>query len=289
MPPEVSVVMPVRNGAATLDLAIQSIVQQSFEDWELLVVDDGSTDGAVARMQAWATRDDRLRVQVDGRAVGISQRLNQGVASARGSLIARMDGDDISYPGRLAKQVAYLRTHPDVDVVAARMLVFASDGLVRGQRPASGGEHAAVTANVLRGIPLPHPTWMGRREWFLRNRYDPRAGGCEDQELLLRAMATSRYASLPDVLLGYREDRLKLRRSLVPRLHQGAFLLRYGARNQLLVPSAVAAVNQLARGVRDILAVVTRQQDLVLRRRSQAASTAEVAAWTELWSNLTSS
>jgi glycosyltransferase involved in cell wall biosynthesis len=283
MEPAVSVVMPVRNVEGTVDSAIRSIVAQTWKAWELVVLDDGSTDGTVQRLRAWAALDDRIRPFVDGCSRGISARLNEGVRHSRAPVIARMDGDDICYPHRLQTQLAFLRDNPEVDVVGAGSMVFTSDGTARGPRSHPGG-HEELTANPLRnGVPLAHPTWMGRRSWFLRFPYDQHALGCEDGELLLRGHASSRYASLPDVLLGYREDRIKLRRSLDARLHAVIFLLRYGVRHRRVPSSLIGSAGQLAMVARDTVAVMAHQQDLVLVRRNQVPSPSEIAAWKTIW------
>jgi glycosyltransferase involved in cell wall biosynthesis len=283
MEPSVSIVMPVRNVEGTVDSAIRSIVAQTWKAWELVVLDDGSTDGTVQRLRAWADLDDRIRPFVDGCSRGISARLNEGVRYSRAPVIARMDGDDISYPHRLETQLAFLRINPEVDVVGAGSMVFTSDGTARGPR-SRPGRHEELTADPLRnGVPLTHPTWMGRRSWFLRFPYDQNARGCEDREVLLRGHASSRYASLPDVLLGYREDRIKLRRSVDARLHQVMFLLRYGFRHRAVLSSVIASAAQLAMVARDTLAVVARQQDLVLVRRNKVPSPSEIAAWKMIW------
>jgi glycosyltransferase involved in cell wall biosynthesis len=289
MEPAVSIVMPVRNVQSTLDPAVRSIVAQTWKAWELVILDDGSTDGTVQRLRAWADLDDRIRPFIDGRSLGISARLNEGVRHSRAPIIARMDGDDICYPHRLATQLAFLRENPEVDVVGAGSMVFRSDGNPRGPRSRPGG-HEELTANpLLNGIPLAHPTWMGRRSWFLRFPYDARARCCEDWEVLLRAHASSRYANLPDVLLGYREDRLKLRRSVKARLHEVKFLLRYGIRQRRVLSSLIGSAGQLAAGARDVLAVAVRRQDLVLVRRNQVASPGEIATWQAMWADFTDS
>jgi hypothetical protein len=200
-----------------------------------------------------------------------------------------MDGDDICYPHRLETQLAFLHENPDVDLVGAGSMVFSSDGSPRGPRSWPGG-HEELTANpLLNGIPVAHPTWMGRRSWFLRFPYDPRANGWEDQEVLLRGHTSSRYANLPDVLLGYREDQIKLRRSVETRLHRVNTLLRYGARNHRMMSSLIGSASQLAKGAGDTLAVLARRQDLVLVRRNQAPSPTEIATWNVMWAELTDS
>ncbi|WP_232667185.1 glycosyltransferase family 2 protein [Pseudonocardia sp. TRM90224] len=283
--PAVSVVMPVRNVERSIDATMRSLVGQTLREWELVVVDDGSTDATVARLRAWAAADRRIVVHVDGRNQGISARLNQGVARCRAELVARMDGDDICYPQRLEKQVAYLRAHPDVDLVGAGEMVFSSDGTPRGPRTVEGG-HELVTADVLHGIPLSHPTWLGRRRWFVEHPYDGRRNGCEDQDVLLRAHRTSRYANMPDVLLAYREDGIKLRRSVRTRFVQGGMLVRWGLRNGRFAASLLAAAEHLARGARDALAVATHQERRVLARRVRTPTAAERSVFAELWNRV---
>lgn len=289
MEPAVSIVMPVRNVQGTIDPAIRSILAQTWKAWELVVLDDGSTDRTVQQLRAWADLDDRIRPFVDGRALGLPARLNEGVRHSRAPIIARMDGDDICYPHRLETQLTFLRENPDVDVVGAGSMVFMSDGTPRGPRSQPGG-HEELTANpLLNGIPLSHPTWMGRRSWFLQFPYDPRARRCEDWEVLLRGHPSSRYASLPDVLLGYREDRIKLRSSVESRLHQVIFLPRYGVRDRRVLSSLLGAAGQLAKVARDTMAVMARRQDLVLVRRNQVPTPSEIATWKVMWSNFADS
>lgn len=285
--PDISIVMPVRNVQGTIDPAIRSILAQTCTAWELVVLDDGSTDTTVRRLREWADLDDRIRLFVDGRSRGLPDRLNEGVRYSRAPIVARMDGDDICYPRRLETQLAFLRDNPAVDIVGAGAMVFTSDGTARGPRSLPGG-HAELTANAWRsGIPLAHPTWMGRRSWFLRFPYDARARCCEDWEVLLRGHRSSRYANLPDLLLGYREDRIKLRRSIKSRLHQAIFLMRYGARDHRMPASLLGAAGELAKGMRDTVAVLARRQDLVLARRNQVPSSSELATWQAMWSKFT--
>lgn len=118
--PAVSVVLPVHDGAATLQHAIDSIRTQTYPSWELLVVDDGSTDESPAIAQACARDDGRIRVLPLPHG-GIVSALNAGLAEARGRWIARMDADDVSHPERLALQIAFLESHPEVGLVSCRI------------------------------------------------------------------------------------------------------------------------------------------------------------------------
>jgi glycosyltransferase involved in cell wall biosynthesis len=255
MPP-VSIILPVRDGAPFLRQALASVLTQTLADFELLVLDDGSNDGSpdIAR----AIGDPRIRVHVDGRQLGLSARLNQGVQLARADLVARMDADDVCLPRRFELQQAFLAAHPDVDLVGCRAAVF-RDSEILGLLPYAA-EHEALVARPWHTIPLPHPTWMGRRAWFLRHPYrTPEVKRAEDQELLVRAAPTSRYACLPDVLLAYRLGPPDLRKSLVARRTQTLAQFRLLATRGEWRGAALACVYGGLKTARDIAAAASRR------------------------------
>lgn len=213
--PEVSVVLPVYNAAATLPRALASIRSQTLEDWELVAVDDGSSDPSRSLLEAEAAVDPRIRVfkQPHG---GVVPAANRAHAEARGRLVARMDADDAMQPERLAEQASFLLDHPRIDFVGCQV-AFGGD-----RRSAEGfarhvdwinsvltpEEHAA--AQFLE-YPLAHPSLMARREAW--ERAGPFRDGDfpEDYEWFLRAMeAGLRFAKVPARLLVWHdpEDRL---------------------------------------------------------------------------------
>lgn len=197
----VSVGIPFYNAEATLGDAVRSVVAQSYADWELILVNDGSTDGSldVAR----SVRHPRVRVVDDGVNRGLVFRLNQLVALSGGEYIARMDADDLMHPDRLAHQVRYLDAHPDVDLVGSGVCtVDAATHAVgkRGLAPVSN----APSVVLRRGLVV-HPTVTGRADWFRRHPYDPEYLRAEDHELWCRTCATTRVDSLKELLLFYRE------------------------------------------------------------------------------------
>lgn len=267
MAPTISILLPAWNAEQTLDLALRSLLGQTFEDFEVLVLDDGSTDGTVAVANGIA--DPRVRVIEDGRRLGLARRLNLGIDLARGRYIARMDADDVSFPERFARQVGFLDAHPDVDLVGCRAVAFRSDGEILGLLPFAGS-HEAMCARPWRGIPLPHPGWMGRREWFIRYRYGlPEVMRAEDQELLLRSHAESRFACLEEVLLGYRQGSFNLRKTLLARRSLLTAQLRYfiGQRQMSYALGALALT--AARVVVDVLAALPRADRLYFVRMSE--------------------
>src|SRR5690606_319822 len=110
--------MPVFNGGPLLRVALASIVAQTFEDWELMLIDDGSTDGAVAALPQ--PLDARIRVLSDGTNQGLAARLNQAIAMARGPYFARMDQDDVAHPERLERQLRYMQDNPATDLLGTK-------------------------------------------------------------------------------------------------------------------------------------------------------------------------
>lgn len=208
--PLVSVAMSVHNGAGTVAAAIRSILWQTFPDWELLLVNDASTDetGDICRR----FQDSRICLIDGSEQRGLAVRLNQAVDSARGKYIARMDADDIAFPERFARQVNYLESHPLVDLVGHGAVLFKRNGEVVGLYPRAIS-HEDICRRPWWGFPLAHPTWMGKRSWFLNERYDERLMKGQDQELLLRTYRKSRFASLPECLLGYRIENISIQKS----------------------------------------------------------------------------
>lgn len=276
MTPTISILLPAWNAEATLGIALRSLLTQTFSDFEVLLLDDGSIDGTVAVAQAIA--DPRVRVIHDNRRQGLARRLNQGIELARGRYIARMDADDVSFPERFARQVAYLDQHPQIDLVGCRAVAFRSDGEILGLLPFAG-THEAICARPWRGIPLPHPGWMGRREWFVRHRYGlPEVMRAEDQELLLRSHTESRFACIDEVLLGYRQGYFNLRKTLLARRSLLAAQLRYFIGKGQVSYALGALGLTAARVVIDLLAALPRADKLYFMRMSEKAPSEAIRA-----------
>ncbi|MFI3157660.1 MAG: glycosyltransferase [Methylococcaceae bacterium] len=202
VPPLVTVAMPVYNAGKYLRLAVLSIINQTFTNWELLIIDDGSTDTAV---QDIADIDDaRIRIFRDGLNRGLAARLNEAAGMARGRYLARMDQDDVSYPERFARQLAILQNDAELDLLATRAITIDENDQATGLFPFALS-HQEICAKPWRGFYFPHPTWMGKIEWFHKHRYTvPGPFFCEDQELLLRSYRDSRWATLDEILFAYR-------------------------------------------------------------------------------------
>ncbi|GAB5511089.1 MAG: hypothetical protein Rhims3KO_24900 [Hyphomicrobiales bacterium] len=200
--PLVTIALPTYRPGAYLWLAVQSLLNQTMPDFELLIFDDWGGDDAIAHIRAIG--DPRVKIIDDGVNVGLAARLNQAVAMARGRYFARMDHDDIAHPERLARQIAFLEERPDVDLLGTGCITINGDNEITGHLPLAVN-HEDICRHPWLGFYVPHPTWIARLEWFAMHRYSPSAPYfCEDQEMLLRCHQASRYHVLPDRLLAYR-------------------------------------------------------------------------------------
>ncbi|QOV88820.1 glycosyltransferase family 2 protein [Humisphaera borealis] len=201
--PRVSFVLPVYNAGPYLAAAVESLLGQTFGDFEILAINDGSTDGSREVLSRY--NDCRLRV-LDQTNVGLVQTLNRGIREARGEWIARMDADDVSLPDRLAKQTAYLRTHSQVALLGAWVATIDEQS-----QPLSDVVPFPVTHEELwssigrRPWVMCHPAVMFRRDAAIEvGLYDPAFRHAEDTEFFARLMSRFRAATLPDVVLQYR-------------------------------------------------------------------------------------
>ena len=204
--PSLSVVMSVYNGERFLAAAIESVLAQTWGDFEFLILDDGSRDGTARILADAAGRDPRIRV-IARENRGLIAALNTLLAEARAPLVARMDADDIALPERFARQMAFLAANPDVGVLGTWTEDIDEDGnpypLLAPDHPVN---HAAFLAAVEAGAPLLcHPAVMYRRDLVLGvGGYHPAYRHCEDLDLWLRLAGVTRIANLPERLIRYR-------------------------------------------------------------------------------------
>ncbi len=281
--PVITIAMPFFNSAATLELAIRSILNQSYGDFELLLCDDGSDDQGLTIARSF--RDPRVICWSDGRRLRLAARLNECIDRARGRYLARMDADDIAYPGRLEQQIAFLVTHPEIDLCSAGAMVFGKQGRPLWRfNPAA--DHAGITRSPFRGFPLWHPLWMGRMEWFRRWRYEESAWLAQDQELLLRSYRLSRFANLPQVLLGYRRERITLKKLFRYKLLH----IQYVCRQPGAAPRGWQKLQLLgisaARFAANCAAVSAGFEHRLGHQAAQEPTAEELAEWRSLWNML---
>lgn len=203
--PAVSVLMAVYNGEAFLEEAVASVLGQTFTDFEVVVIDDGSTDATGDVLRRLAAADPRLLVsRHDNR--GLTASLNAGLARCRGRYIARMDGDDVCHPERLAVQVAAMEASPEVVALGCRVRLVDGEGRVRKTRPVLL-DHDAITRQLWAGDGgvIPHPGLLVRASAIRAvGGYDERYATAQDLDLYLRLGEAGRLANVPEVLLDYR-------------------------------------------------------------------------------------
>ncbi len=206
--------MPVYNAAPYVQEAVESILAQTFRDFEFVIVDDGSTDRGGKMLRKFAEHEPRINLitQPNG---GIVAALNTGLEHCRGEFIARMDADDVSMPERFERQIRYLDDHPDCVCVGSRVLAIDPYGGVlytSDHQP----DHEWIDRELLKGVgwAVVHPVAMMRKKVLQAvGGYRTQFQWAEDMDLFLRMAEAGRLANLPDVLLQYRQHPDSVNRS----------------------------------------------------------------------------
>lgn len=202
--PQVSVLMAAYNSLRFLDEAVESIRAQTLQDWELIAIDDCSTDGTFRRLQEWSKKDARIRVFKTPENSGVGGARDFGVPHVRGQYVAIMDSDDIAWPERLEKQVAYLAAHPNVIGAGTQIMQITEDGGDIEEKffPT---DPATLYDLLYTAAPIQIPTLMVNMalvpdgfRWFERVRY------AEDTLFFFNILQYGALANLPDCLQSYR-------------------------------------------------------------------------------------
>ncbi|WPC34789.1 glycosyltransferase [Acinetobacter sp. YWS30-1] len=201
---KVSIGIPFYNAEKYLEYAIKSVLYQSHQEWELILIDDGSTDNSLEIAKSF--NDSRIRVISDGQNKKLSARLNQIVKEAKYEYIVRMDADDLMDSTRIEKQIKFLNDNPDIDLVSASVCSISNDNKIYGARIY---EHNDLNAfDILAGnIGIVHPSLMVRKSWYERNHYQDNIVA-EDYELWCRSYFNDdlKCYRMSEPLYYYRED-----------------------------------------------------------------------------------
>lgn len=196
--PKVTIGLPFFNPGEYFKDAVRSVFAQTFDEWELIAIDDGSTDNTYDLCMRIS--DPRVKCIRDGKRKGLPARLNEIAARATGDFIARMDADDIMHPERLERQVAVLVANESVDVVATGAYIIDQSGnllrVYRGKQP--------TALDIFAWGGYLHPSIMGRLAWFRENPYSLDVPRAEDRELFARVVGRAEFFTIPDPLYVYR-------------------------------------------------------------------------------------
>jgi glycosyltransferase involved in cell wall biosynthesis len=264
--PQISVIMPVYNSQEYLHEAVTSILAQTFTDFELIAVDDGSTDGSGTILESFRQSDARVIVQRHSQNRGVAAARNTGLALARGKYIACMDADDISLPERFEKQVAFLEMHPDLGILGSAVQVIDEGGYKIGALSAPLEDLGIRWASIF-STPFMQPTIMYRRSVMVehglqyRNTMEP----ADDFDFSIRLLEFARAANFAESFYIYR-------------IHPASLTSKYGTNNvnrksliiysnlQKLFPTIVISLNQVLQVSNAILGKPSE-----LWKRAQAA------------------
>ena len=200
--PLISIILPVYNAQDYLYEAINSIISQTFTNFELLAINDGSTDGSINILKSF--QDKRIRILNNDSNLGLIYSLNRGIHEAKGEFIARMDADDIADPNRLKIQLNYLFQHPDTIVVGTNMELINESGNSIGFREYPE-RHSDIIATLMNHSPFCHPSVMFKKSVVLEvGGYREAFKACEDYDLWLRLRDKGQFANIQENLLKYR-------------------------------------------------------------------------------------
>lgn len=200
----VSIGIPFYNSEKFLSDAIKSVIKQTYQNWELILMDDGSSDNSLKIARDLEKNDNRIKVISDGKNLGLPNRLNQLSKLSKGYYYARMDADDIMHPERISAQVKYLIANPSIDLLGSGLIAIDNENNITGLRKGSFLDN--VTLNmVMKMTWCVHPTITGKLEWFQNNPYDENLRRAQDYELWIRTVDNSKFVKLKEAYLFYRE------------------------------------------------------------------------------------
>ena len=203
--PTISILMPVYNAQRFLKRAIESVLAQTFADFEFVIINDGSTDNSVSIVESF--QDTRIRLVHNEKNIGLVSTLNKGLTLVNGKYIARMDADDISLPDRFQKQVDHLENHPETAVLAANILIINADEDEMGYWDSDRANQSAeeIYTSMAKTCCIAHPTVLMRSEIIKRYQYNSTQKEGEDWDLWMRLLSEGyKIEKLPEVLLKYR-------------------------------------------------------------------------------------
>ncbi|RIX79397.1 glycosyltransferase family 2 protein [Acidovorax cavernicola] len=266
----ISIGIPVFNAEAYIADAVRSVFSQTHKNWELLLVDDGSTDRSLEIINS--IRDPRVRVISDGLNKGLPFRLNQISQEARFEYLARMDADDLMSPRRLEKQLNFLVENPSFDLVTSGVCSITNNNFPAGFRIESNSLPISGKNLLLGRNQIVHAAILGRRTWFLRNPYDVSLRRTEDYELWLRSfsMGDFKVSVINEPLYYYREEgSATIEKLLAAYSSQRGLYKKFGPRYFTVIELNALFVKSFGKSAAVRLLKLVNKLDLIVRRRNQ--------------------
>jgi len=199
--PSVSIGMPVFNCEKYISNSINSILNQTFKDWELILINDNSSDSTLKIIKLF--NDPRIRVINNIETLGLAACLNFCIDNARGIFFARMDGDDVMFNSRLEIQYKHLIENENIDIVGTNAIIIDQDDNIIGSRISKVSKDINQLFN--NGGLFIHPSILGRTEWFKKNQYNQKFLRCQDLELWARTIDNSNFEILNSFQIFYRD------------------------------------------------------------------------------------
>ncbi|MFA5770905.1 MAG: glycosyltransferase family A protein [Patescibacteria group bacterium] len=202
--PKISVLMPAYNAEKYISEAIESILNQTFKDFEFIIIDDCSTDKTWEAIEDYAKKDSRIIALRNEVNLKMSRALNRGLALANGKYIARMDADDWSYPNRLHKQFIFMENNPKIGISGGSMNICDENLNIKSIRKYNLTDRE-IRKNIFKYSPFCHPLIIIKKEVFDKvGKYDTNFNPAEDYELYFRIGEFYKFGNLDDILLKYR-------------------------------------------------------------------------------------
>jgi len=196
-----AIVMSVFNEGKNIATAIDSILSQSYRHWDLIIVDDGSTDDTVKVIQSYTDQHNNVQLLSNRTNLGLAHSLNKAIKNSDSEYIARMDADDIAFPNRLEAQISYLESHPEIDVLGTGAKVVSGSSSANVLKPE---HHDEIVASIEKINPFFHSSVTMRRGFIESvGGYDAQCLRAQDYDLWLRGVDNAKYHNLPEVLMIY--------------------------------------------------------------------------------------
>ena len=238
--PLLSVIMPVYNGEKYLSETIESILNQTFTDFELLILNDNSSDSTQAIIERYQQKDSRISVIVKEANVGPANLRNEGFSLAKGEYIALMDADDIALPTRFEKQIQVLNAHPEVGVCGTWFTFFGGKKDKTVRQPE---KHAKIKVSFLSSCSIGNPTVMVRKSALKEYRFENQYVPVEDYDLWSRMITTTNFYIVQESLLNYRQHDSNISKTKIDNVNRSVRAVKINMLKQFGIDSSDANID----------------------------------------------